>query len=263
MTSLQTTQTTNTAVGEWAGFAPDGTEDIAPSFPIIKIVSATSQMPGAAKHVGEFYRTDTEEYYPTLEVVALFQKETRALFGEGNDKPLCRSLDGRAPMPFQPLWDMPSFRTGNGTPQTVPDSGQPKNCTTCWFAQWGENDEPPVCRGSVEVLVDAGDGELANLRLPGSSISTWRGFVARKLKPRKLPLCSQRLTLTTTEKTKPGKKWYEVTIDAEPLSREEALAYNAILSYERQRFEDAVATAGDDDAPLVVSGDDIDDLPYE
>lgn len=216
---------TETAVATWEGFASDGTEDIAPSYPIIKIVQSTSSMPGASKHAGEFYRSDTEEYIDPLEVVALVQKNTRAYFKEGEQQPSCRSDDSIAPAPNQPLWEA---------------TRQPALCKECPFSQWGGDGTPPACRQSIVVLVDTGDGDLAQLRLGGKSMGVWKGFVARRLKPRKQPLCSQRLSLTTVEKSEPGKKWQELVIDATPLSRDDALVYNAVLQYERGRFEQAV-----------------------
>lgn len=261
---------TNAAVAapnEWAGFASDGTEEIAPSFPIIKIVSGTSQMTGASKHAGEFFRSDTEEYLPELEVVPLFQKATRAVFADGSDTPLCRSDNGKEPMPYQQLWSQRTFKTANGQEHDV-IGDQPRSCLDCRFGQWGDNDEPPVCRENVVVLVDAGNGELAQLRIPPSSIGVWRRFIARKLKPKKMPLCSQALTLTTVEKSKPGKKWYELVIDAAQLSPAEAAAYNAVLQYEAENFERAVTLPVDDDLPAnVIDGDALKgdplDLPYE
>ena len=157
----------NTAVAtpnEWAGFASDGTEDIAPSFPIIKIVTATSQMDGASKHVGEFFRSDTEEYFPELEVVPLFQKTTRAVFAEGSDQPLCRSDNGIEPMPYQQLWSQRTFRTNNKQDHEVPDIDQPKSCATCPLGEW-TNDEPPVCRENR----------------PRSSVPTWTWVTAKSM----------------------------------------------------------------------------------
>lgn len=257
-------ETAVAAPNEWADFAPDGTEDIAPSFPIIKIVAGTSQMTGASKHAGEFYRTDTEEFLPTIDVVPLFQKQTRAVFADGSDQPLCRSDDGKAPAGIQPLWRESSFRTANGQTHEVPEMTQPRTCATCPFGMWGANDEPPLCRESVVVLVDAGGGDLAQLRIQPSSIGVWRKWIGRVLNPKKLPLCSQRLALTTAERSKPGKKWYELIIDATQLSPAEAAMYNAVLQYEANNFERAVREADAAEVGgMVIDGDDIDELPFE
>ena len=80
----------------------DGTGDIAPSFPIVKIVQGVSKMPGAEKHIGEFWRSDTEAYYPEMVIVPLFQKETRALFGEGGADLECASALGHVTLREMP-----------------------------------------------------------------------------------------------------------------------------------------------------------------
>lgn len=229
-TAIAPVDETPTALAEWKDFewADDGTADIAPSFPIIKIVQATSTMQNSGKHAGEFWRSDTEEYAPTIEVVALFSKDTRAYFEEGKDAPSCASDDGVYPRPNQPLWQ------GQAAPQF---------CDQCPLSAW-KDDNPPKCRNSKVVLVDH-EGELAQLRLTGTAIKPFRQFVAKKLKPRKLPLCSQKLHLYTSEESGGGKKWYQLHIDAEALTPTDASQYNAVLRYERQRFEEAVRDTHD------------------
>lgn len=228
-----------TAIESWKDleWESDGVEDIAPSFPVIKIVQPTSQMKNSDKRAGEFFRSDTEEYFETLEVVPLFKKDTRAMFAEGNDLPVCASSDGITPRPNMPQWE--------GT-------HAPLSCESCPFSAWGPNDEPPPCKVSMVVLVDH-DGDLAQLRIIGKSIKPFRQFVARKLAPKKLPLCSQRLTLSTEGFTKPGQKWYELRIANTALSPAEAAQYNAVLKYERGRFEQEVADADAEDVREHVS----------
>lgn len=224
---------TETAVAEtWQDFTweSDGTEDIAPSFPIIKIVQPTSTMEGNADHMGYFWRSDTEGYYKDLEVVALFKKNTRAYFEQGKDQPSCASDDGVYPRPNQPVW------SENG-------QAQPQFCDQCPLSVW-KGDEPPQCRASMVVLVEH-EGELAQLRIGGASIKPFKQFVAKKLVPKKLPLFSQRLTLETEAKTKPGKKWFQLVVKADPLSMEEAKRFNGVLQYERGRFEEAVRETHD------------------
>ncbi len=258
---------TTKAVSEWEGFEPDGTEDIAPSFPYIKIVQATSTMSGASKHAGDFYRSDTETYHNPLEVVALFQKTTRAIFEEGSNTPLCRSGDGIAPAPGQSLWDYEAVNLGQGRVLEVPDIGQPLACADCPFFEWGEDGTPPPCRESIVVLVDH-EGELAQLRIGGKSMGIWKRMIARRLKPRKLPLCSQKLFMTTVEKSEPGKKWQELEINAEDLPKSEAMAYNAVLAYERQRFQQDTGVEPEGDgwdtpAPRDVTPDVTPDVPLD
>ena len=215
------------AVWQAEEWADDGTSSIAPSFPIIKIVQPTSTMEGSSKHQGQFHRSDTGEFYGPLDLVALFQKSTRAYFVEGNDQPACMSTDGFAPRPNMPLWK---------------GKTEPYACTDCPFSQWGEDGSPPPCSASFVVLVDH-NAELAQVRIGGKSIKPWKRFISQKLAPRKLPLCSQRLHLYTEERSEPGKKWFELRIDNTQLTVDEAKKYNAILAYERQRFETAVEEA--------------------
>lgn len=231
MTTRDLATTDRGALAAWQGFEweSDGTEDIAPSFPVIKIVQPTSSMEGASKHGGEFYRTDTGEFYAHLDVVPLVQRETRALFEEGHDLPSCLSVDGHVPLPNQPLW-------------TDDPNGQPLNCDTdCPMSQWIDN-EPPRCKLSYVVLCDL-DGELVQLRIGGKSMKPWKNYVARRLRPRKLPLCSHNLTLKTVERNEPGKRWNELVIEPTPLTPEEASLYNAAIATEKQRFERSVHAA--------------------
>lgn len=230
-TAVAPIEETTTALSEWQEFAweSDGTDDIAPSFPVIKIVQATSTMQNSGKHAGEFWRSDTEEFYGTLDVVALFSKDTRAFFRESEDAPACASDDGISPRPNQPLWE---------------NQAAPQFCEQCPLSAWGKNGEPPQCRSSKVVLVDH-EGELGQLRLTGTAIKPFRQFVSKKLKPRKLPLCSQALHLYTTEESGGGKKWYQLHIENRMLTPNEASQYNAVLRYERQRFEQAAAATYD------------------
>ena len=222
--------------GQWES---DGTETIAPSFPVVKGVQATSSMKDAGRHGGEFWRSDTEEYLPSLDIVALFQRDTRAFFVEGNDQPSCMSGDGIMPLPNQPLWETRGERA-------------PTFCAVCPLSQWGDDGKPPSCKESKVVLADM-EGELVQLRIGGTWIRPWTRFIAKRLRPKKLPLCSQRLHLTTDEKSEPGKKWYELVVEAEALPYAEAVRYNSVIQYERQRFEAAIAEgATHDDAARTV-----------
>jgi hypothetical protein len=238
---------------EWES---DGTEDIQPSFPILKIVQPTSSMEGASKHGGEFYRTDTGEFYPTVEVVPLIQRETRAYFEEGHDNPSCMSPDAKAPLPNQPLWA---------------EGEQPTACADCPFSQWGEDNTPPPCKLSYVVLCDL-DNEMVQLRIGGKSMKPWRNFVSKKIRPRKLPLCSHRVTLGTAEHSEPGRRWNEMVVqDATLLPPETASEYNAVLYGERFRFEQAVREVVDEgaEAPRANRNNGAfpdlpeDDLPFE
>ena len=243
-----TTAVTSKTTGEIIAYTPpeegwesDGNEDIAPSFPTITIVQPTSRMPGAEKHVGEFWHSDRETYEPELSVVGLVKRETRAMFAEGSDTPVCMSSDGKAPHPNMPLWRMESVKLRDGD-KSVPFGVAPSACEMCPFSQW-LGDSPPACQASYVILVDRGDDDLAQLRIKGKSIKPYREFVKRKLAPKRLPLFLFRLHLSGAVKSDVGKKWAELAIDAEPLNQEDALRYNEILRSHRSRFEHSVASS--------------------
>ena len=106
------------------GWESDGNEDIAPSFPVITIVQPTSRMPGAEKHVGEFWHSDRETFGATLDVVGLVKRETRAIFEEGSDTPACMSIDGKVPQANMPLWSKEYINLRDGE-KPVPFSAAP------------------------------------------------------------------------------------------------------------------------------------------
>lgn len=223
-------------------FEPDGNEDIPASYPAIKIVQATSVMQGSKKHVGEFWHSDVEDYEPTLDVVGILKRDTRAYFPEGAQEPACASNDGIVPRADQALWK---------------DKEQPASCAECPLSVWGDDGTPPPCRESMVLLVDRNpDGypDLAQLRIGGMSIRPYKRFVGRKLAPKKLPIYTQRLHLTTAEKAEAGKNWMELIIEGEPLPREKVLEYVALLRVERSRFEQSLGHEPEE-APAQTWGD--------
>lgn len=214
----------------------DGTDDLAPTYPIIKIVQGVSRMDGATQHIGQFWRSDTEEFRETIDVIPLYKVNTRAYFEENAEKPSCVSDNGESPRSDQPYW-----RGRN--------PGQPQFCDQCPLAQWGSDGTPARCKESLVVLVDDA-GEFAQLRLSGMAISPFKQLVKRKLKPRGLPLCTQTLHLTTTEEKKDAKKWQQLVIQNQMLPVDIAQKYNALLAEHRQAFTEAARNTVDvDEAP--------------
>lgn len=211
----------------------DGTDDVQPAFPMIKIVQGTSTMEGAGKHGGDFWHSDTEEYESTISVVALVKRETRALFEEGRVEPSCLSVDGKVPLPNQPKWA---------------GQVQPAACVECPFSAWGEDNTPPPCKNSEVLLVDRGNGDLAQLRVNGKSIKPLRQFIARKCKPKSLPLYAYRLTLGTRELSGDGKKWHELTLSGELMQPAEAKVYSDMLRAQREQFEQTLRATTDTEA---------------
>ena len=251
-TALTTASPTAVAeIESWAEFGPvdDGTQDEAVIFPVIKIVQPTSSMKDAGKHGGDWYHSDKEDYeIGLLNVVALHQRETRALFIENNDQPQCFSLDGQKPFNmYQPIWSNTEELNKLGAQPVA--SGSPETCAQCPLSQWAD-DSPPPCSGSIVLIVDrAGEGEpydLAQLRISGKSIKPWRRFVRSKLRPKNLPLVSVRLLLSTAEHSEPGKKWYQLEIESEPRTPFEAREHVALMREMRQWFDQAAAAAMDD-----------------
>ena len=212
-------------------FEDDGTEDVQPSFPYIKITQGTSKMEGARRHPGEFWHSDSEEYETAMRVVALMMRETRALFPTlESATPTCVSADGHAPLPDQPQWTR---------------SAQPPTCGECPFSQWGENNNPPKCGSSKVLLVDRGAGDLAQLRVIGKSIKPLRQFIARRCKPKKRPLYSFLLDLSTRELSEGHKKWHELVVNASDLTPKEAMVYSELLRTQRAAFEETLKKSSD------------------
>lgn len=242
--TLVTTDGTTSAVTTWAppagGWEDDGNSDIAPSFPTITIVQPTSRMPGAERHVGEFWHSDRETYEAELSVVGLVKRETRALFEDGSDTPVCMSADGKAPQPNMKLWGQEFVKTRDGS-KGVPFGTAPSACDMCPFSMW-VGDTPPICQSSYVILVDRGDDDLAQLRIKGKSVKPYREFVKRRLAPKRLPLFTFRLHLAAEVRSDVGKKWAELVVSGEPLSQSDAVRYNEILRAHRARFEQAVAS---------------------
>lgn len=216
----------------------DGCEDIAPSFPLIKVVQRMSTMEGASKHNGEFWHSDregAEAFEATLGVVPLVKRDTRAFFEEGAEKPLCMSADGVVPMANQPLWSR----------EEAPLPAQPMACMYCPLSAWDDvTGKPPACRESKVLLVVRDDDSLAQMRLSGMSIKPFERYVSKALKPKKLPMYSKRFIFTTQELRKEGKTWNEIEVYGEALSIAEAQSYQAVLREQRQKFESTLTESG-------------------
>jgi len=247
----------------------DGCEDIQPSFPIIKIVQRTSRQDGATKHVGDFWHSDREgeaaftDGGEGIEIVGLVKRDTRAMFVEGEDQPVCMSADGKKPLADMPAWSMNELAFRDGT---VPNPLRfaPAACNTCPFAQWSPSGEPPRCRESKVVLVERQDDKsLAQLRISGMSIRPFEQMVAKFLRPKNLPLYSKRLIVTTASRQKPQKVWEEMEFHPIALDIDEALQYAGMLREQRQLFEKSLAEESETIWQADGEGSDPVDLPFE
>jgi hypothetical protein len=214
------------------GWADDGNSDIPIAHPIISLIppiAATKEL-----LAGEFKHSDMEKSTATLEVVILYRRETRALFEKGSNDPVCRSDDGKVPARNMPLWDLERVILDKKGEVSVPNF--PGQCNNCPFSEWIDN-SPPACGNSYVLLVDRGDGDLAQLRVKGTSIKPYRDFIAKK--PHGKPTYFFRTTITAVPKEKGMNRWFEMRFKAEPLAEEDARRYDHLLRSQSHRFEAA------------------------
>lgn len=242
---------------DWGDY---GHDDIDPQFPFIKIVQPMSGMAKADVHAGQFWHSDTEEYTSHVDGVVLLKTNPRSMFIEGEDKPVCSSPDGIAPLEGSKLWSMGAVSLSKGAkPEPLPHT-EPANCGSCFFGQWrGEKGKrtPPLCGESLMLLLDRNDGtaalgsDLVTFRVKGRSIKFYKRYYAAKCAPKRLPPFAYTLTMTTEGPiSEPGKvgKWYELRIEATPLEVPDILAYKDIVDAQRMKFA-ASASAVHDDEP--------------
>ena len=220
---------------EWSDF---GLDDIPVIFPITTIVQGTSRMPGADKHGGDFYNTGTETFASQIDVVILARSNTRALFEDGADQPLCRSADGKTPLPNQPLWARESFKARGGKKVAVLSTVQPGSCFGCPFSEWPEDGSAPLCQESDVYLIDTEEGELSQLRVKGKSLRPLRQWIGRRCLPKRIAPFNFRVRLGTDRKEGPSGPYQELVVKgAEQLPPAEAAKYGNLLAEQRARFE--------------------------
>lgn len=231
-----------TAVSVWSGetWAADGSEDFDAMPGDIKIVSAVSTMEGASRNVGKFWHSDRggdRAFDETLDVVPLMVRTGRTFFAFGNPTPLCRSNDGKTIEPGQPLWGLEAVRVSNQGPEVeVPP--EPRGCETCQFSRWEGNTEPPLCgEAKVVLMVRKDDESLARFRFTKTAIKVLSKFIRQEVVGARRPLYSHRLTISLSEVSSGGKKWFEPKFKAVDVSLDEARAYSALVAQQRQRFE--------------------------
>jgi hypothetical protein len=224
----------------------DGMEDILPPIPHVSLTQGTTAREGSSKHAGEFYHADIDSYTPTLDVVVISRRLSRALFEPEGEQPICSAneLDGLdkrlRPRPESPLWTFQTFKLANGTEVAVPSiAGQPAHCDTCPLSMWFD-DAPPPCKESWNLLVDRSPMglDMAMLRLSGTSIAPFRAFVKR-VRAEKLPIYAKQVSFASVEKSKPSRKWHELTVvDAVTLDVEKVIQYGALISARTSRAEE-------------------------
>lgn len=235
--------------GQWEA---DGSEELKPPLPMVTVTHEMTRREGAAAFAGRWYHADRDAHTEWLECVLLLRRRTRALFAKGEDRPVCSSNDGDAPVPNAPLW-LPSapakWQTTNGASidmqgiwQAVPDGG-PKECRLCPFT--GHEDPETgqysagLCRASVLFLADRIDDEggLCLVRLSATQARGLERFIKARIRARQRPLASMRLTIATKRtQTRDGNHVYELQVAGEDLPVAEALPYRDLIAAERERF---------------------------
>ena len=236
-------------------WADDGTGDMTPPFPLVRLTAAGSRMEGAQKHVGEWHHSDLDEYSEVLDVVLLKRARNRALFGI-EDVPLCSSADGLHPKANQRLWLQPEFKTKNGATVTVPWTRQPERCEDCPFAGTvgdGGDWEAGECRANrLYLAVRWQDQSPVVVRVTSTQSSGIERFIKQRIAGRKRPLCSMRLWLRPERVQPPrGNPYYIVRVDGEEVAAEVAIDYNNLLWRETERFEQSMALVVDADGRAV------------
>jgi len=140
-----------------AGFDQLGPDDF--SLPRLVLVQSQHVHEAADKHIGEWYRTDTNEHVVNPRLLIIGIAKSRVLFEEGFDRqaePICRSDNG-----FAPRHDMIGANVENVY--------IPTTCANCPFNAWGEDGIPPRCSLADNWAALIGDGEPIVFRLKGTS----------------------------------------------------------------------------------------------
>jgi len=160
-----------------AGFDQLGPEDF--SLPRLILVQAQHVHDGAEKHVGEYYRTDTNEHIEYPRVLLIGIAKSRIMFEEStfsrDSDPLCRSDDG-----FKPRME----HIGTGIQGVV----IPESCLACPFSDWNA-DTPPPCQlaDNWAALTDEGEPVIFRLKGAGAKVSKQLKNVVRISRARKRP----------------------------------------------------------------------------
>jgi len=236
-----------------AGFAwaDDGTGEVQPPYPVVRIASPQARIEGADRHAGEWYHGDRAMFEPVAEFVLLRRRRTRAMFGGEDDAPLCSSNDGDHPKPNGRVWRMEAFKTNAGAVVPVHEALRahpPLECRQCPFS--GQDDEETgeymagLCKASIVYLAARPDDSAAILRLTWTQARAVERWIRVRQKASGLPLFAYRLRLGTTRvMPQGGNPYYIATLAGEPeeLTPRMALAYNDLLEAQDERFSQALS----------------------
>lgn len=126
--------------------------DLAPEetqIPVIKI-SRKADGSGGIKLSGDDDETDTVEFVWAARGVSRI-KFAKAYEAGADIEIDCRSTDGKAPVPHQPLWA--NARTGDGKADPTKGYTQPATCSVCPHSFENGATGPTACKKSLEALV--------------------------------------------------------------------------------------------------------------
>lgn len=152
------------------------------TLPRLQLVQAQSKIPGALKHLGEWFDLATNTFHAELNGLFFNVGRQRVMFAavyNANDKALCASNDGKLPRPEYVgkqvgQWDIPD------------------NCHDCPFAVWGQDTggratKPPCAELYVYAFLNF-DGSPYMLSIRGSGIKEARklNYVLRSAGMRRL-----------------------------------------------------------------------------
>lgn len=230
----------NGAVASPMGGALEGVEGFSRSdlrIPVLKVVQGTSRMEGADSHIGQFYDTITQEFTPTIDVVILRSRHTRAKFevGGDSDRPECVSRDCVTGSKFGA-------------------------CARCeWNAQihqelWRPENAADRCSLGYYLMLLLPDAGLpASFTAQKTNTNAVRTINTLTLAKR-LPIWGYTWTFSTVRRTEGNKKWYELVARTKKVNTPEEIAeyreYGLALdSAAVEEVEEASATTVPDDDP--------------
>lgn len=247
-------------------WADDGADDVRIQFPMLKLIQGTTRgIDGASKHIGEWYHTDTGEFETDLHVIPLYKQNQRACFEDDAEMPSCSSLDGIAPLPYQPLWQKETAKFRGMAPVKVesitPDGLAPALCAQCPLSQFVDGNAP-ICGESMLMMVMREDNSFAQMRLGGTALGPVRNRLGKLVKNNKrLPMFTQRWTFSSKETEKGNKKWQQLTVETMPLPPVDALRLNEVAKSLRPQMQAEAQSASFVDESNIIDMDD-DDIGY-
>ena len=240
---------TDIAISENRDLAPAdyvpvaGAENLTPddfSLPTLKLVQAQTTTDDALKHLGEYVKTDTGDYFSSPRALIVGIQKSRILFPEygADDKdPLCRSDNALSPRQ-------------EFIGAAVMNELIPALCAECEFSRWGEGGAAPPCSLSENWAAILDGGEIVILRLRGASARA-RGMLKNIMRANKLARRSTYVQLGSTFKRSDKGQFYVATVaalkDRPPAESLDLAAQLAGLNLAARAADEQAQPAGNDD----------------